>query len=141
AVLGYPDWPAFAAALGAVRTQVQDLFDAVVAPTGEDSEDEGLRSLWLQAGPGEELATLGYGQQGGEAAAALADLHEVRAIQAMAPEARARLDRLMPLIIDACARADQPAITLSRVITVVAAVARRSVYLALLSENPGARQQ
>ncbi|GMU45566.1 MAG: glutamate-ammonia-ligase adenylyltransferase [Porticoccaceae bacterium] len=143
AVLGYPDWAGFAAALDAARARVQRLFDAVVTPAGEDvdGDRERLRNLWLQAGTAAELAALGYGDQGDAAAAALAELHAARPIQAMTPESRARLDRVMPLIIADCAGADPPAGTLRRVIAVVAAVARRSVYLTLLSENPGARRQ
>jgi len=141
AVLGYPDWPGFAAALGAARARVRQLFDAVVAPGGDEVDEDRLRSLWLQAGSAEELAALGYDDQGDAAAAALAELHAARPIQAMTAEARTRLDRLMPLIIGACTGAAQPTGTLRRVIAVVVAVARRSVYLTLLSENPGARRQ
>lgn len=140
AVLGHADWTSFAAALGAARAQVRQLFDAVVAPGGDEADEDRLRGIWLQAGSAEDLAALGYDAQG-DAAAALAELHAARPVQAMTAEARNRLDRLMPLIIGACAAAAQPTGTLRRVIAVVAAVARRSVYLTLLSENPGARHQ
>jgi glutamate-ammonia-ligase adenylyltransferase len=59
----------------------------------------------------------------------------------MTAQARERLDQLMPLLIGDCGATDGPAETLRRINRVLAAVARRSVYLTLLSENPGARQQ
>ena len=144
ALMGYPDWTGFAAALDAVRTQVRTLFDAVVAPAETaGADDDRARGIWLLAAaadpPADELAALGYGAAAARAAEVLQQLHRSRGVQAMAADARSRLDHLMPLLIVECSA--EGAETLYRVSTVVEAVARRSVYLTLLSENPGARRQ
>ena len=144
AVLSFPDWSGFAAALAAARGRVQALFDAVVAPADAEPDAAPLRAVWLEAAApdaGLDLAGLGYGADAGAAATALRELLAARPVQAMTAQARQRLDRLMPLLIGDCAAADPAAPTLRRVIGVVEAVARRSVYLTLLSENPGARRQ
>ncbi|MGD9984432.1 MAG: bifunctional [glutamate--ammonia ligase]-adenylyl-L-tyrosine phosphorylase/[glutamate--ammonia-ligase] adenylyltransferase [Porticoccaceae bacterium] len=144
ALMGYPDWTGFATALDAVRTQVRALFDAVVAPAETaGADDDRARGIWLLAAaedpPADELADLGYGAAAARAAEVLQQLHRSRGVQAMAADARSRLDHLMPLLIVECST--DGAETLHRVSTVVEAVARRSVYLTLLSENPGARRQ
>ena len=142
ALMGYPDWTAFAAALDGVRAQVRALFDALVAPADAASGD-GARDLWLLAAGAatarDELAALGYGAGAERAAEVLHQLHQSRSVRIMAPDGRDRLDRLMPLLIAECG--GDGAETLHRVSAVVEAVARRSVYLTLLSENPGARRQ
>lgn len=143
-VLGHLDWPGFAATLAAARARVQELFAAVAAPAETEADDTPARTAWLEAG-GEgaetDLAELGYGADAATAAAALRELLKARPVQAMTAQARERLDQLMPLLIGDCIAAGSPAETLRRINLVLAAVARRSVYLTLLSENPGARQQ
>ena len=143
-VLGYPDWADFAAALAATRARVQEQFAAVAAPAEPEPDIEPVRAIWLAAG-GEgtetDLAELGYGAEADAAGAALRELLAMRPVQAMTAQTRERLDQLMPLLIGDCGATDGPAETLRRINRVLAAVARRSVYLTLLSENPGARQQ
>ncbi len=51
---------------------------------------------------------------------------------------RERLDAFMPRLLAAMAEHDNPDLVLERVLPLVEAVARRSAYLVLLSENPGA---
>ncbi|MBK8133821.1 MAG: bifunctional [glutamate--ammonia ligase]-adenylyl-L-tyrosine phosphorylase/[glutamate--ammonia-ligase] adenylyltransferase [Gammaproteobacteria bacterium] len=143
-LMGYPDWIRFAAALDAVRTEVRALFDAVVAPAATaGADDDRARAIWLLAAGesplADELGGLGYGAAAERAAEVLQQLHRSRGVQAMAADARGRLDHLMPLLIAECGA--DGAETLHRVSAVVEAVARRSVYLTLLSENPGARRQ
>jgi glutamate-ammonia-ligase adenylyltransferase len=53
------------------------------------------------------------------------------------PEAsRARLDRLIPQLATACGQQSNPDTTLTRVLNLLEAIARRSSYLAFLSEYP-----
>jgi glutamate-ammonia-ligase adenylyltransferase len=56
----------------------------------------------------------------------------------MQPVAQERLTQLMPQILQTAAQQSDPALTLSRVLVLVEAVLRRSVYLVLLLENPAA---
>ncbi|MBQ0798961.1 MAG: bifunctional [glutamate--ammonia ligase]-adenylyl-L-tyrosine phosphorylase/[glutamate--ammonia-ligase] adenylyltransferase [Porticoccaceae bacterium] len=91
----------------------------------------------------------------------LRDLRSSRAVLAMQQDTRSRLDTLMPLLIADCASLEAEGLdvegldskgpdsentassdeTLRRVVAIVEAVVRRSVYLVLLIENPAARQQ
>jgi glutamate-ammonia-ligase adenylyltransferase len=57
------------------------------------------------------------------------------------PEGRARLDQFMPRLLQACAEVEDPDLALERVLPLVAAVVRRSAYLALLLENPPALRE
>lgn len=56
----------------------------------------------------------------------------------MSSRARKRLDRLMPVIISKLTSEDNGTICLARMIPILEAISRRSAYLALLLENPGA---
>ena len=53
-------------------------------------------------------------------------------------EGKARLDKLMPLLIKASGASDEPLLTLNRIADLVKAIGGRASYLALLLENPGA---
>ena len=54
---------------------------------------------------------------------------------------RERMDRLMPLLIAAAGRAEDPDAVFSRLLTLIEGIAQRSVYLALLAEHPMALSQ
>src|SRR5262249_57176596 len=49
-----------------------------------------------------------------------------------------RLDALVPRLLDAVSRVEDPHAALVRVLAVIEAIGQRSAYLALLAENPGA---
>ncbi len=72
----------------------------------------------------------------------LVGLRNGRIYHSISNRGRERLDKLMPLIIDECTsvKADSSD-TLLRVIHLLESIAGRSAYLALLTENPGARAQ
>ena len=59
----------------------------------------------------------------------------------MSAEGRARLDRLMPLLLAATALTREPEVTLARLVHLLETIGRRSVYLVLLIENPMALAQ
>ncbi|MDX1654298.1 MAG: bifunctional [glutamate--ammonia ligase]-adenylyl-L-tyrosine phosphorylase/[glutamate--ammonia-ligase] adenylyltransferase, partial [Candidatus Competibacteraceae bacterium] len=61
--------------------------------------------------------------------------------RALSARGHERLDQLMPLVLGAAARAERPARTLERIARLIEAIARRSVYLAMLVENPMALSQ
>ena len=54
---------------------------------------------------------------------------------------RKRLDMLIPRLIEAAAKEPEPGLTLARTLKVIASIARRSAYLALLYENGPARDR
>ncbi|MEJ2060260.1 MAG: bifunctional [glutamate--ammonia ligase]-adenylyl-L-tyrosine phosphorylase/[glutamate--ammonia-ligase] adenylyltransferase [Gammaproteobacteria bacterium] len=149
--MGFDDWAQFAKTLKGHMRRVHENFDQIfVSPQMEDGGEDGdhlhgqLADLWRQGMPEAEseklLASMGY-----EAAATLYErlraLRDSRAIQSLTPTGRERLDRLMPLMIGASAETAAPDLALQRGLELVQSVARRSVYLALMVENPMALSQ
>jgi glutamate-ammonia-ligase adenylyltransferase len=147
--MGYPDWARFVEALDQHRRAVQGQFDGVFAAPQIDGTQPGgvereVAALWQGGGSGSSEARLleGLGYDDPEAVIEeLATLREGRVVRSLSETGRARLDRLIPLLLGAAAQADEPLETLRRVLALVASVAQRSVYIALLAENPLALSQ
>lgn len=74
-------------------------------------------------------------------------LHAIRELRhssvrrSLSPIGLQRLDRLMPLLLEDMSDSERPDELLIRVLKLVRMIARRSVYLSLLVENPQARSQ
>jgi glutamate-ammonia-ligase adenylyltransferase len=69
------------------------------------------------------------------------DLRQGPVRRSLSPVGMQRLDRLMPLILEAIVASNDRDALLLRVLALIKTIARRSVYLALLVENPSARAQ
>ncbi|HWR87278.1 MAG TPA: bifunctional [glutamate--ammonia ligase]-adenylyl-L-tyrosine phosphorylase/[glutamate--ammonia-ligase] adenylyltransferase [Acidiferrobacterales bacterium] len=145
--MGFGDWPGFQAALTRHMQRVHEHFNSVfAAPQGEApaADEQGLHALW--AGTLEETAAHEVLQAAGfaDAGTALDLLKGLRAggaYSALSANGRERLDKLMPLLLGAAGLTPQPQTTLARLVAFVEAIGRRSVYLALLVENPLALSQ
>ncbi|HMM74518.1 MAG TPA: bifunctional [glutamate--ammonia ligase]-adenylyl-L-tyrosine phosphorylase/[glutamate--ammonia-ligase] adenylyltransferase [Gammaproteobacteria bacterium] len=140
--LGYADWDAFAAQLARHRAAVRASFAALLLPRpagdrASDGDEVGSQ-VWQAATnldtTQELFVTAGF-EDPPQAAHALAQLKDPRFLARLSAEARARLDRLMPPLVAACARQPQGALVLGRLVELVRAIARRSVYLALLADH------
>lgn len=142
---GYDDWAAFTQALEAHRAQIRHSFGALLRPAAERPPEPGTAELlWRLDGDPErtrEMLSLAGFEDRARAAEVLAQLKDDRFLARLSVEARQRLDRLMPALVAACARLPGGADTLARLTDLVRAVARRSVYLALLAENDSALQR
>lgn len=144
--LGYADWDALAAAWVAHREAVTEEFNAVLVP------DAGVHAaapvadsaLWSTASD-QGLDAAQLANAGMPASPALAEalnsLPQAAAVRAMSARGRARLERLMPQLIAAARATSAPALCLLRLVQLVQTVARRSSYLSLLEEQPGARRR
>ncbi|MDX1588746.1 MAG: bifunctional [glutamate--ammonia ligase]-adenylyl-L-tyrosine phosphorylase/[glutamate--ammonia-ligase] adenylyltransferase [Oleiphilaceae bacterium] len=103
--------------------------------------DDAWKEIWLGEFTGARaekwLAKAGY-EQPGESLESLRKLRESRALQSLQRQGRSRLDGFMPGLLAALSEAEQPSQTLERVLELVESVLRRSAYLVLLNENPGA---
>jgi len=66
----------------------------------------------------------------------LKQLADTATVRAMSARGRSRLDRIMPLVLSACRRAGDSDLVLQRWIDLLAAIAGRTSYLALLAERP-----
>ncbi len=145
--MGFEDWRRFHAALRHHMQRVHEHFNSVfAAPQGEaPAEDEqGLHAVW--SGRLDESAAREVLQAAGFADAdatldLLKGLRASGAYSALSANGRERLDRLMPLLLGAAGLTPQPQTTFTRLIAFIEAIGRRSVYLALLVENPLALSQ
>lgn len=150
-VMGYDDWGGYLSALEAHRQLVAAHFrDLIADPEGADSvnpEDEA--ALWGDGLCEDSLAALGF-KRPGETFEALQALQQSSRVLTLQVQGRERLEQFMPQMLRACADlADQdpndpgqgervsgdPDLVVQRVLPLVAAIVRRSVYLVLLLEN------
>lgn len=145
--MGFPDWGACAQTLAHHRRRVREQFDqAFVSPQGERAASDALSSVWLQTADepssARALHAVGFAEADVvPARALLAGLHAGAAYASFSSQGRARMDRLMPLLLGAAGRAPHPLQTLERLVRLLEAIGRRSAYLALLVENPMALSQ
>jgi len=145
--MGFSDWPSFHAVLTRHMQRVHEHFHSVfAAPQGEapTADEQGLHALW--AGTLDETAARELLQAAGftDAGTTLNLLKGLRASGAystLSANGRERLDKLMPLLLAAAGLTLDPQTTLARLVAFVEAIGRRSVYLALLVENPLALSQ
>lgn len=129
------------------RTFVETQFDAVFVAADEEAT---RGDVWTSVSGGadldddvradlrERLASAGFAEPDGPLARLVALARGAR-LRTMAAASRARIDALVPLLIDASADAADPSATLARWLDLVDAIAGRSAYVALLAEYPRAR--
>jgi len=143
--MGFAEWKAFYADLRRHMRKVHGYFEQVfVAPQRERDDDCSLAGVWLEIldreTSAQRLANAGF-HDTAAILEVLRALRESRAYSALSAQGRERLDHLMPLLLGAAGLSPNPLTTLTRLVTLVEAVARRSVYLSLLIENPMALSQ
>jgi glutamate-ammonia-ligase adenylyltransferase len=150
-MLGFDNWPAFHEQLMHWRGRIDWHFRQVIADPDEDLDqaaDAVVGGEWLalwsddqdQAAACRQLAEAGFA----DAPAAWQRLDGLRSgnqVRAMQRLGRERLDAFVPRLLAQAVECDDPDLVLERVLPLVEAVARRSAYLLLLSENPGALQR
>lgn len=149
-IMGFADWQAFHNELTKQRQQVDWHFKQVIADP-EDEEQEASQTIgeeWLPLWVGltdQENACSQLTEAGFTEAATLytklVDLRHSPQLKSIQKEGKERLDAFMPKLLSMAVELEQPTLSILRVLPLVEAVARRSVYLVLLSENPGALQR
>ena len=146
-MLGFPDWAAFHAQLMHWRGRIDWHFRQVIADP-DDDEGEGevvvggeWLPLWEEAQDEEaacrQLDDAGF-RDAPRALKLLAGLRSSPNLRSMQRLSRERLDSFIPRLLAQAVEHDDPDLVLERVLPLVEAVARRSAYLVLLTENPGA---
>ena len=139
--LGFAGWPALLQALDAHRARVSAEFDALLVPRRRHPVPAALASGWRALAAGDEaahpLSGAGF-DDAGAAETALRGFARSPGVRALSDAARARLDRVMPALLDAVAHSAQPDRALGRMLDLLHAILRRTSYLALLDEQPGA---
>ncbi|MCW8929448.1 MAG: bifunctional [glutamate--ammonia ligase]-adenylyl-L-tyrosine phosphorylase/[glutamate--ammonia-ligase] adenylyltransferase [Gammaproteobacteria bacterium] len=153
--MNYSDWTDFSTQLKSVRAFVHEHFEELFKISDDQNNDtdrdanidsviEQLRGIW-QATISEEkaitvLSDLGY-QDGMSVIHLLTSFRESHRYRKMSKEGSNRLDKLMPLLIEAIALVDDSETTFKRIMDIIDSVCRRSVYLVLLIENPQGLKQ
>ena len=142
--LGLRDWDAVADTLAAHRARVSETFHSLLATRRRaEAQPDALALYWrgLPAqGDAATLAAAGF-EPAEDAHAALKAFAASGGVQALSARARDRLDHVLPHLLKAAAGRDDPGVTLERLLTLLHAVLRRSSYLALLQEQPAARDR
>lgn len=150
-MLGFDDWASFHAQLMYWRGRVAWHFRQVIAdPDEEDGDDDSdsemavggeWSPLWEDSQDEEaacrQLADGGF-SDATQALKRLTDLRNSPQLRAMQRLGRERLDAFIPRLLAQAVEHDNPDLVLERVLPLVEAVARRSAYLVLLTENPSA---
>jgi [glutamine synthetase] adenylyltransferase / [glutamine synthetase]-adenylyl-L-tyrosine phosphorylase len=147
--LGFDDWPAFRAVLDRHRERVARHFAGVIAdPDADDDQEASQYDDWVPLWQGtldpeqaiEQLGEAGFTRPE-QALKGLEGLSTSGQVRSMQRVGRDRLDVFMPRLLCMAAEHLDPDLALERVLPLVEAVARRSAYLLLLTENPGALRE
>lgn len=146
--MGYADWREFVQVLmqhvACVSGQFEQIFALSQSEVGPTAAQTELAALWAgrlsDATTHTVLARLGFDDPA-RALAALSRLRDSFSNRALEQRGRERMDQLIPLLLPAVGTATPSAITLERIVVLLEAIARRSVYLALLIESPVALAQ
>src|SRR5690606_17469760 len=145
--MGFADWAALDERLGHWRQRIDWHFHQVIADPDED-EEETPGSDWLplweetveEESAHRQLAEAGF-EDPATAWKRLTDLRHGGQVRSMQRLGRERLDAFMPRLLAQAVEHGQPDRVLERVLPLVERVVRRSAYLVLLTENPGALQR
>ncbi len=146
--LGYDDFDALSTTLGGTRERVANAFADALVPSRRtrraplDAQLAHAQTLWQSALSGDDseaaAAALGLDTDTLDALRALAGNAALRVL----PERhRVRRDRLLPALIAAAAARDDGHRALPRLLALVRAISGRPSYIALLDEQPGARER
>ena len=146
AALDFPDWNALAAQLARVRARVAEEFALLLAPatTAKRAGSGAAATYWRRLASGDalpaELTPLGF-VDAEHLHGQLVALRGSPATRALSAPTLARFERLLPHLLDGAAASTAPAACIERLLRLLHAVLRRPAYLALLEEQPQARER
>ncbi len=142
--MGHAGWDEFIARLDEVRRVVSGHFSTVfLGPQQVETAESRIGVVWRQEqdeDAAERLTAVGFSSPA-DALSRLAQVRETAGWRLLGDAGRARLDQLMPMVLDAAAACENPDAVLLRLVRVVEAIDRRISYLSLLIENPRALER
>jgi len=134
--MGCADYAALLAQLDHHRRGVTRQFENIFAASKDDAHP--LTTLWRPGDEQQQLNTLrelGYGDPR-HALEQIAALRGSSRVRQMPQASEARMERLVPLVIEIAARLPNPDATLERMLPLLESISRREAYLALLLQYP-----
>lgn len=135
-VMGHSEWASFMSELDTVRSAVHAIFQQVITPAEADHH----QMVWLDADPETLIPLLQSYEwsltEAEEAIVLLQQFKSVRSIRHLTARGELELQRLLPFLLRAITQTRTA--TLERVCALLGAIAGRTAYLTLLSENPQA---
>ena len=141
--MGYPNWGSLAAAIDAHREVISSQFEEVAFrdSAAETPLQKHVEQAWK--GDADEAAWRGLFKEQGighaqDVAGALASFANGSATRQIDSASRERLQRFIPLLVSEVAKSDRPLRAMTRTLSVIERILRRSAYLALLNENHAA---
>jgi glutamate-ammonia-ligase adenylyltransferase len=146
--MGFDDWASFSSHLkqhtDIAHRHFSNLFASQHPETETHYNSENIQEfagLWTNTSLDEqarrELSNAGF--KASEAIIKLLDqFKNSPGTRALSREGRAKIDRLVPIILKTTSRSPQPDLALKRIIGLIETIQRRTNYLSLLLENPGA---
>ncbi len=150
-MIGFNDWDSFEHSLDQHRQAVSARFNALFSDWNADESDasaslnDSVEIAWavlsspeVPEGSAEEaIRSLGM-EPGEELMEALRDVTRGSFYQRLTSRSQGRVDRILPLLVDAAMEQQQPSQALVRCLNLVRTVAGRSGYLQILIERPPA---
>ena len=147
--MDYPDWTSLLTDIEQHRQQVHQSFSQTFAKSADDSNTEsnkgrGIAEIWLSGMEKSEAIAWLNSSGCSESESVYQQLQMFRDsthFKSLTDTARQRLNDLMPLLLNHLARQEKSEIVLQRLLNLLQAILRRSVYLSLLIEYPVALEQ
>jgi len=139
--MGHPDWSALHAESERHRRCVTREFEALLAPRRAPTQATGTLSDYWRSLPehGDVMALAAAGFAEPDAVdAILRDFARAPGVTGLSDAARARLDRVLPVLLHASATGKRSLLTVRRWLDLLHNLLRRTSYLALLDEQPAA---
>ncbi len=141
--MGFENWEAFEKRLFEHMERVHAHFRELLAPETPDDEtgqSESLGRVWQHPEDHEQnlriLADAGFDNPD-KVRAALDRIRNMGISDEIGSLVQDRVDRLVPLVLQAALKTDRPALVVERIVSLLASIVHRSCYIALLLENPG----
>ena len=141
--LGHADMSVLDTELAGVRSYVASEFAGLLAPRKAVSGDSDLSLYWRSLpddGEASSLASAGF-EAGDDLHRSLCDFARAPGVRELSDATRARLDRVLPALLQAAANSSQPDAALRRLLPLLHTLLKRASYLALLDEQPAALQR
>ena len=137
--MGCPDWPAFAAQLNSHRNVVSSHFEQIFDASVQSRETSaGSPAAMLEQGAdllARQLRAAGF-EDAGALAQRVIGMRTGSRYRQMPASGQAKIDLLLPRVLDAAARLDQPDATAESLLGLIESIGRRESYLSLLIEYP-----